>query len=77
MIQLLYSVPVVSTRYPYDLVVDSWISLVQTKQRDDETVLEYTKQFLSANDMHTLWQVDLIVSTLWYSTTQSSTRQTW
>jgi hypothetical protein len=25
-----YSVSVVSTRHPYDLVVDSWINLVQT-----------------------------------------------
>jgi hypothetical protein len=47
-----YRVSVVSTRHPYDLVVDSWINLVQTKQRDDETVLEYTQRFSSASDMY-------------------------
>jgi hypothetical protein len=47
-----YSVSVVSTLQPYDLVVDSWSNLVQTKQRDDKTVLEYTQRFLSANDTH-------------------------
>jgi hypothetical protein len=47
-----YSVSVVSTRHPYDLGVDSWINLVQTKQRDDETILEYMQRFLSANDMY-------------------------
>jgi hypothetical protein len=45
------SVSAASTRHPYDLVVDSWINLVKTKQQEEETVLEYTHKFMPAKEM--------------------------
>jgi hypothetical protein len=47
-----HSVNAVPSRNPYDVVVDSWINLVKTRQRNNETVLDYTQRFLSAKDMY-------------------------
>jgi hypothetical protein len=47
-----FSIYAVSSRNPYVVVMESWINLLQTKQRDDENVMEYTQRFVSAKDMY-------------------------
>jgi hypothetical protein len=47
-----HAVNAVSTRNPYDVVVDGLTTLVQTRQRANETVYDYTQRFISAKNMY-------------------------